>query len=191
MTAPHPRHTAITMGVAGAGLMLGHRLAYALDAPHAHERDEILRATGHAYLPYATRVALLAGAIGLVALFLARLTRREPGTAFGRDWARLAAVQTTAFVIMEVAERLLSGATLADLAHGPLLPIGVGAQLVLALIGATILRSTVRAADAVAQLDRSSAPPAPAARTVALARVALLRHSAMLPAGSRAPPPSP
>jgi hypothetical protein len=180
------------MGVAGAGLMLGHRLAYLLDAPQALARDEILRATGHAYLPYVTQVALLAGVIGLAALFLARLSRRERAEPFGREWARLAVVQSTAFVVMEVGERLASGATLADLAHGRLLPIGLGAQIALALIGAVVLRSTQRAADAVAQVVRASAPAASAlTRAPALAAVATPPRSAMLPAGSRAPPPSP
>lgn len=191
MMGTHPRRTVATVGVAGAGLVLGHWLAYALATPHAHAREELLRATGHGYLPYASQVALLAGALGLAALFLSRLARRESRGSFAGDVARLAAVQSAAYVTMEVGERWLSGASLHDLAHGPLLTIGLGVQLVMAVVGALVLRTTDRAAEAAESLGRSPAPPLPALVTAGPVVPAVApRRPAMRSTKSRAPPSS-
>jgi hypothetical protein len=190
MTGTHHRRITV-LGVAATGLVLGHWLAYALGTPPAHARDELLRATGHGYLPYATQVALLAGALGLAGLFLTRLTNGEARGSFVGDVSRLAAVQSAAFVTMEIGERLLSGASLHDLTHGPLLAIGLGVQLVLAIVGALILRLTERAAEGAESLGRSLAPPAPAlvAASACTSLVAPPRP-AMRTAPSRDPPSS-
>lgn len=182
-----------TLGVAGAGLVLGHWLAYAIGTPQAHVRDELLRSTGHGYLPYATQVALLAGAIGLVGLFLTRLTRREARGPFAGDVAKLAAVQSAAFVAMEVGERLLSGSSLHDLTHGPLLVIGLGVQLVLAVAGALTLRLTEHAVEVAESLRHAPAVPlAPSlVAGTALAQVVAPRRPAMRATASRAPPSLP
>ena len=188
MTGSHPRRIT-ALGVAATGLVLGHWLAYALGTPRAPARDELLRATGHAYLPYITQVALLAGALGLAALFLTRLTNREARGSFVGNVSKLATVQCTAFVTMEIGERLLSGAPLHDLTHGPLLAIGLGVQLVLAIVGALILRLTERAAEVAETLGRSLAPPAPTL-VAASACTSLLvpPRPAMHAAPSRDPP---
>lgn len=182
-----------TLGVAGAGLVLGHWLAYSIGMPQAHMRDELLRSTGHDYLPYATQVALLTGALGLVGLFFTRLTQREARGPFGADVAKLAAVQSAAFVAMEVGERLLSGSSLHDLTHGPLLVIGLGVQLVLAVAGALTLRLTEHAVEVAQSLRR--APVAPLASSLvagtACAQVVAPRRPAMRATASRAPPSLP
>ena len=182
-----------TLGVAMAGLALGHWLAYAIDAPHALARHELLRDTGHAYLSYATQIALLAGAIGLVGLFLSRLTRSERLGSFAGDAVRLAGVQSAAFLAMEIGERLLSDAPLHDLAHGPLLVIGTGVQLVMAVAGALALRLTERAAEAAESLGLvPPVPPAPSLVTdTPLAAAVLPMRPAMRAAASRAPPSLP
>ena len=160
MTAPQPHRTAARLGIAAAGLVLGHWLAYALAAPGAAERDELLHATGHGYLAFATQVSVLAGVLGLAGLFLARLHQRGGGGSFARDVVQLSAVQTGAFAAMEVAERLLSGAPLDDLVHGPLLAIGLAVQLLVATAGAASLRLTDRTAAAADDL-RTILPPLP------------------------------
>jgi hypothetical protein len=188
MTGPHDRRLVPALGVAGAGLLLGHWLAYALATPAA-ARDRVLDATGHGYLPYATQVAMLAGALGLACVFLSRLTRRGGGGSFARDAAVFLAVQAGAFVAMEVGERLLSGASLDDLTHGPLLAIGLGVQAVAAIAGAGLVRICERVAEAVeavAGSDRTLLPPAVAA--VPSAIFAPPRRRATGAAVSRAPP---
>src|SRR5688572_6825224 len=157
MSSAHPRHVTASLGVAGSGLLLGHWLAYALRTPDPSARAELLHTTGHSYLPYATQVALLAGVIGLIGLFLARLNSRERSGSFSGDLIRLAAAQSGAFLAMEVGERLLTGASLHDLTHGPLLAIGLGVQVVVAVAGALVLRLTERAAAAVEAVDRTIA----------------------------------
>ena len=191
MSGTHPRRTAATVGLASAGLVLGHRLAYAITAPHAPAREGWLRATGHGYMHDATQVALLAGVLGLLALFLSRLTRREGRGSFAGDVARLAAVQTTAFLAMEVGERWLSGASFHDLTHGQLLGTGLGLQLAMAVAGALVLRVTDRAAEAAEGLERSSGRPVPAplALVADTPGITSIRPPTR-PVGSRAPPSS-
>jgi hypothetical protein len=189
MKGTHPHRSVATVGVAGAGLVLGHWLAYAIGTPHAHARDELLHATGHGYLPYATQVALLAAALGLAALFLTRLTRREDRGRFVGDVARLAATQWAALVTMEVGERWISGVSLHELTHGALLAIGLAVQLVMAVVGALVLRATDRAAEAAETLGRSSAPPLPALVTAGPVGSAVApRRRATRSTESRAPP---
>jgi hypothetical protein len=192
MRGTHPRRAVATVGVAGAGLVLGHWVAYALGTPHAHARDELLDATGHGYLPYATQVALLAGAMGLVALFLARFSRREGRGSFGADAAVLAAVQSITFVTMEVGERLASGASLNDLAQGNLVAIGISVQVAMAVVGALVLRATDRFAEKADA--RSRVAPLPVPRPLAtMAAVPFVspRRPSMRAAASRAPPSLP
>ena len=190
MTAPHPRRTAAVMGIAAAGLALGHWAAYAIAAPGAHERDAMLHATGHGYLPYATQVALLAGALGLAVSFLARLTNRARRGSVARDAAALAMAQAAAFLAIEIGERLLAGASLHDLTHGPLLTIGLSVQLLVAAGGAAVLRLTDRAAEAAHGVRRLVASPLPPPITVAMPVAASspsLRPLLRRP-GSRGPP---
>jgi hypothetical protein len=190
MSGSHPRHVAATLGVAGAGLVLGHWLAYAFASPHATAHDEMLAATGHGYLPYATKVATLAGATAIVGLFAARLARRQ-GTprSFHSDLAGLAALQSVAFVAMEAGERLLTGASLHDLTHTPLLAIGLTVQIGLSVAGTLTLRLTVRAAEAIEPLSRSDVPPIRSLiTTLALRRLATPIRPLVLSTESRAPP---
>ncbi|HEY5905089.1 MAG TPA: hypothetical protein VIX39_04710, partial [Actinomycetota bacterium] len=151
--------------------------------------EELLHATGHGYLPYATQVALLAGAIGLVALFLARFSHRESRGSFVFDAAILAAVQSITFVALEVGERLASGASLHDLAQGNLLALGISVQVAMAVVGALVLRATDRFAE---EADaRSRVVPLPLPRplaTVAAVPFVAPRRPSMRAAASRAPP---
>lgn len=188
MTGPHGRRLVPALSVAGAGLLLGHSLAYALATPAA-TRDRVLDATGHGYLPYAMQVAMLAGALGLAGIFLSRLTRRGGGGSFTRDACVFLAVQSSAYVAIEVGERLLSGAPLDDLAHGPLLAIGLGVQVVVAIAGAGLVRISERVAEAVEAIDGSDAPfVPPAVAVVPSATFAPPRRRSTGSAVCRAPP---
>jgi hypothetical protein len=176
------------VGVAGAGLLIGHWLAYALVAPQARARDELLAATGHGYLPYATQVAMLAGTLGLAGLFLAGLTRSGARRSLAGDAGLLVAVQSTAYITMEVGERLVSGASLADLSHGPLLAIGLAVQVVVASAGAVLVRLTEGAADAAEAVVGSGARLSPPNLVAVPAHTVLPRRGAVRAAASRAPP---
>jgi hypothetical protein len=177
-----------TLGVAGAGLVLGHWLAYALAAPEHHARDRVLAETGHGYLPFVTQVALLGGAIALAGLFLTRMTSRIHRGSPARDAAALFAVQSGVFLAMEIGERLLSGASLHDLTHGPLLAIGLGVQAVVAIAGAILMRLTERAAEAAGTLARSGPTPARLIEAIPAVAVASPRRPEGRAPSSRAPP---
>ena len=190
MTAPHPRRTAATLGIAASGLTLGHWAAYAIATPGSHARQELLHATGHAYLPYATQVALLAGALGLAVSFLARLTNRGPRGSVVRDAAALAMAQSAAFLAIEIGERLLAGASLHDLTHGPLLTIGLSVQLLVAAGGAAVLRLTDRAAEAAhgVRSPVGSLLPPPITVDVPIAASSPSLRPLLRRPGSRGPP---
>jgi hypothetical protein len=179
------------MGLAAAGLAVGHWTAYAIATPVAHERDAVLHATGHGYLPFATQVAVLAGALGLAVLFLARLTTTRNRGSFARDAAALVMAQSGAYLAIEIGERLLAGASLHDLTHGSLLAIGLGVQVVVACGGAWLMHLTDWASEVATSLRSTVAhPPALFATAVALPGHAPARRVARTTA-SRGPPAFP
>jgi hypothetical protein len=156
-TEPRPRRGAV-IGVAAAGVFLGHRLTYLLVSPNQPARDALLHRTGHAYLSFASELASVAAIVGLAALVLGRLTRRGgPLAGAGELIARLAGFQVLAFVSVEVVERVASAAGLGDLSH--VLPVGVAVQLAVSLVAGLVLRLMVRGADrAAAVLGLATVP---------------------------------
>jgi hypothetical protein len=142
----HGRRTGTILGVAAGGLLVGHWLTYLLEVPDAHARAGVLAASGHGYLGMAAQISAIVAAACIAMVFLGRLTRRDPGLPFGSTATRLAVVQGSAFVAMEVLERLGAGAHLHDLTS--VLPVGLAAQALIAIAGTWVLRWVLRAADA-------------------------------------------
>ncbi len=140
-----------------AGLLLGHAISYLIAVPDPYHRDLVLQRTGHQYLPAAGEAALVLLLGGLASLLARAWTaRRERGApAFGSLAALLAVVQITAFVGQEVVERLVSHVPLHTLGHDHLLAIGIGVQLVVALVGAVALRWLARVSARIAEVVRS------------------------------------
>ena len=104
--------------LAVGGLLAGHTATSWLSGPHGTGPDL------HGYLETVGRLGVVAAVLGLAALVTGRLA--TPGDAIPSTAAlagRLAALQVTAFVLMEIGERLVTGAPLADLASG--LPVGM------------------------------------------------------------------
>jgi hypothetical protein len=178
------------IGVAAAGVLAGHRLAYLVVDPDPVVRDAVLHRTGHAYLSFASELASVVALVGLAALVLGRVMqpgRPAPGP---RELiTRLAGFQVLAFVSMEVIERVASAAGLGDLTQ--ILPAGVAIQLLLSVVTGLVLGLVVRCADrAVALLGRV---PLPASlRTVPGRSIAtsVIRIQAPLAAGTIRGPPS-
>jgi hypothetical protein len=127
-------------GIAVAGLVLGHLATYALLYPDPDHRVLVLSSTGHAYLPALADLACVFAAAAIAAVIGRAWGEREGGVA--ASFAGLAGVlaisQASAFVGQEVLERVVSGSPLHDLFSGPLLVLGVGAQVTLAMTGAAI-----------------------------------------------------
>jgi hypothetical protein len=160
---------------AAAGLVGGHLLNYVWLVPQTRARHAILAVTGHSYLPDGVVIGLAAALLAGTgtALLGAISPDRRPSL---RDAALcLAGLQTAGFLLLEVVERLLGGAPLSDLA-GPVLALGVPLQVVLALLGASVLVLIARMAR-VAMVRFSRGP-----RPIVVRRIRQLLPPARSPA---------
>ena len=139
--------------MAVAGLLAGHVLIYRIVAPGPLQRAALLQATGHGYLPAALALGMVLAALAAGGALLLGFRRGAGGDA-GRPgslalWILLPAVgQAAAFLVLEVLERVLAGAPLSSLL-GPLLPVGVGLQLIVGAAGGLVLAGLDRAGEAV------------------------------------------
>jgi hypothetical protein len=180
---------AIAVGVAAAGVLIGHWLTYGVESPNAAGRAQMLARTGHSYLHLANDVGLALGLTALVSLTISELSSPTEPRSFGWFASRLALVQTVTFGSMEVVERLVAHAPLATLLHGGLIVVGVLIQVAVAAAGAVLLRWLHRAAGTLRSLVGSArfAPPTPALTSVPDAPVRP-RRIAVRRVGARAPP---
>jgi hypothetical protein len=134
-------------GVAVAGAVIGHTLAYVLAVPHPGARLVLLATTGHTYWSTAIAVAVVCGlasvASSLIRQFRAGLlaARRPPERSLGRLAGRLAMLQVGIYLVQETLERVAVGASPGSLLQGRLLAVGLVAQLVVALALAVVLRA--------------------------------------------------
>jgi hypothetical protein len=167
------RDTALAALTAWTAMILGHLLAYVVAYPDDRTRHLHLALTGHAWMGLA--VASLAATIpALLVLQAIRATRDRPGGPV--SWLpRLVVAQAVGFVLVELVERHLS---LVEMATDPAVLLGLVAQVLVALVAATVLHAFGRAVVAVA--SRSRHPPIrdPRAR----------RLSHLIRARRRAPP---
>lgn len=138
------------VGIAGFGVALGHWVTYAVDVPDAHARAGVLAGTGHAYLPLATQLAVVAGIAASAIVLLGRLMGRDHGRTPWNTFARLAGFQVGTFISMEVLERVASGSSVIHLLHGTILPVGILVQVAIAGVGAALLWLLLRTVDAIA-----------------------------------------
>jgi hypothetical protein len=148
-------------GIAVAGLVLGHLATYALRYPDPEHRGLVLSSTGHAYLPALANLACVLAAAAAAAVVGRAWGGRERGTAatFAGLAGALAITQACAFTGQEILERVLTGSPLHNLISGPLLVLGVGAQVTLAAVGAAIAtwlrRTTQRVAATAPSVTRT------------------------------------
>ena len=147
------------LGLGAAGLIGGHALGYAVSVPDPYHRGALLEATGHGYLPSASRVALMLGIAAIVAGIASGYLHRPraSGLVFGRSAWRLVALQCAGFLGLEVAERLVAGAPLATLSL-PILVVGLVTQALVAVVVALLVVGLRR----LGELLRSGAVARPA-----------------------------
>jgi hypothetical protein len=185
-------------GVAVAGAVVGHMVAYVLAVPEPTVRVALLGATGHAYWTATIAAALVLGLASLAATLGRRFRagllagRPQPGEPLGRVAAQLAGFQVAIYLVQETLERLEAGIAPQALLDRRLLVTGVAVQTAIALVLAVLLTLTGRAAEAVGRaLRRPRRQLAPSGRTPVVDLVAV-RASRLLAAGlgSRAPPRS-
>jgi hypothetical protein len=182
-------------GVAVAGAVLGHMLAYLLAVPEPSARVALLGATGHAYWTAAIAAASVVGLASLASTLGRRFRvglgqgKSQPDQSIGRLAAQLAAFQIAIYMVQEVLERLEVGIPTAALLDGRLLTVGVVVQVAIAIGLAVLLAMAGRAAEAIGRVLRQSRFRSAAVRGRVVGLVAGW-PSRLLAAGlgSRAPP---
>ena len=182
-------------GVAVAGAVVGHMVAYVLAVPSPTVRVALLGATGHAYWTAAIAAATVLGLASLAETmrrrFRAGLLARhpQPGERVGRVAAQLAAFQIAIYLVQEALERLEAGIAPQALLDRRLLVTGVLVQTAIALVLAVLLTLAGRAAEAVGRAlrrpDRHRARTGPPLLALVAAWPSRLLAAGL---GSRAPP---
>jgi hypothetical protein len=158
-------------GMAVAGVVLGHWLAYLFAVPDSLVRAEILAASGHSYWLLAVKAAVVLGFVSLGTVFVRHLGAQSPGERAGSDRlvslaARLSFVQVLAFTAMEVTERVAAHAPVAEMFGHHLFVLGLAVQVVVAFGGALILLWFGRAAARLCAVLRPLSVSRPAAARV-------------------------
>jgi hypothetical protein len=184
-------------GVAVAGAVAGHMVAYVLAVPSPTVRVALLGATGHAYWTAAIAAASVLGLASLAATLRRRFRagllagRPQPGERLGRVAVQLAGFQIAIYLVQETLERLEAGIPPHALLDGRLLVTGVVVQAAIALVLAMLLTLAGRAAEAVGRALRPS-PRRLERAGLPLLDLVVAWPSRLLAAGkgSRAPPPS-
>lgn len=148
-------------GVAMAGVVLAHVLAYFMAAPHRYGREMLLRSGGHRHWAVVAALALGALVAGLI-WFTSQATRPDRVWSLGAraffvsTARRLVLLQVSGFVLLEASERVLFGAGFGQLLAEPVILIGIVLQVVSALGAAGLLVVLART------LDRFCCPSSPA-----------------------------
>lgn len=174
-----------------SGVVFAHALAYLAHAPDPSVRTALLETTGHSRFWLAGAVAFASVIAGVSGLFVERMrAARLRGTtdeAFSAVVVRLSGLQVLGFLLLEVAERLSVGGDAVGVLSEPVVLLGVLAQIIVAFVGAFIIKlvtvvalHVVSRADERAQTTRTAVPP-PSAPTL-LSRIACDTRS------SRGPP---
>lgn len=146
----------LSLGLAAAGGLAAHGLAYRLAEPHAGERERLLEKTGHGYLDLGLLVSLcvMLIVVGFAGRVLASAGRPGPPSL----WL-FALAPPIGFAFLEHAERLLHQDALLDTAFEPTFLVGLLLQVPFALAALLAARALLAAADAVAREIES--PPRP------------------------------
>jgi hypothetical protein len=152
-------------GMALGGVVAGHAIAYLAAIPSHATRHDVLAETGHGYWAVAVVVALAASLLATGSVAVRHARAGAAGRTCRRDLSRwlaprLAAVQLLLYLVAEATERVVAGVPLAELLHEGLLPWGLLAQLVVALLLTLLLGWLARAAELVGRL--LAGPPRPA-----------------------------
>jgi hypothetical protein len=184
-------------GVAVAGAVVGHMVAYVLAVPSPTVRVALLGATGHAYWTAAIAAASVLGLASLAATLRRRFragllaSRPQPSDRLGRVAGQLAGFQLAIYLVQETLERLEAGIPAHALLDGRLLVTGVVVQTAIALVLAVLLTLAGRAAEAVGRAlrrpDRHPERTAPPLLDLVAAWPSRLLAAGL---GSRAPPRS-
>jgi hypothetical protein len=175
ISAATERRAALCLGgVAAAGVVVAHVLAYALASPDASAHAELLEETGHELWPLTTAAATGAVAAALLGFVSERVQHAQRGFVservrraqrgsprarlFVHGAPRLALLQSLGFVALEALERLLSGGEVAHLLSEPAVVIGLLLQVGVAVAAVGLLAFLARTIEIL--IARRSPPSA-------------------------------
>jgi hypothetical protein len=181
-------------GMAAAGVVAGHWLAYLLAVPVSAERAHVLAASGHGYWSLAIKAAVVLAVLSLGTVLLRRLSGRllgdEPVSERpSRVALRLALLQVAAFTAMEATERLVAGAPVAGMFAHHVFVLGLALQILAAAAGALVLLWFGRFAERIAEiLARVRFPRRRPALAVPIRLATTPAHALRGAAGVRGPP---
>jgi hypothetical protein len=140
------------IGWAVVGFLAAHQGAYRLVYPDAHVHDAVLTANGHGWLSLASPAVVVALAVAIAAGLAGARRWRHRGVRF----AILAGVQIGAYVVIELGERVVSGADGRVLLHEVrdhgfwlTLLVGCALQVLTAWLGSAASRLVARAAERI------------------------------------------
>jgi hypothetical protein len=166
--------------IALTGVVAGHTCAYLVTTPVGRDRGALLSA-GHGYWEAATALAVVAAAVALAV----QVARPVVGQLRPRS---LAGLQVVLFTFMESCELLATGQPLDALASHRGFLIGIGLQVVVAVVLTRVFRLAVEAVAAVFGPSRQL-PRATARGTRLVIRTLDPRRKPLgRQCGSRAPP---
>jgi hypothetical protein len=147
----------LSVPFAAAGWLAAHSAAYLLAAPDAHDRAELLSATGHGYLKFAPLFAAC-GLVLLIAGLLACVAEGVRARAESQPPLSLFVVTPpVAFVLLEHVERLaVHGAVPYDAVLEETFLVGLALQLPFAAAALGLLRGLHRLGHALGRVLRWS-----------------------------------
>lgn len=169
--------------IAGAAMLGSHWLAYLLAAPDSHARAHLMEVTGHGYWPMAAGLAVAALVASLFGFVSHRLSADGISSSRARIFAhalpRTLVLQVGGFFALEVIERALVGhdVGIATLLESTFV-IGVGIQIVAALLTALLLVGVAYAVDRL--IARRSRPAS--TELISLPLVSLIASPTLIPA---------
>lgn len=153
--------------LAAGGVVVAHALSYVLVVPSPNHRHDLLAETGHAHLPVAELVvsalAVTAGVLAVAHGFRLGIRdgtgRRRP---FHREVALVTVLQSSAFVALELTERMAAGSN--GHSFGALLTFGLALQPLVATIAVILARLLAKLGEQLAELVAARRPAAPPGR---------------------------
>jgi hypothetical protein len=181
-------------GLAAAGVSVAHWLAYRVVTPHEHLREELLERTGHRYsnilfaLAFGVFAAVVAGAVAArVSAGRKRLLRPS----FGKIARRLSVWQMGGWIALELTERLVVAHHHSSIFTEPVLWIGLGVQLLVAVVSALLFVVLDRALGRIIELVRGLPDPPRARRSWPIVQAAPVRTARLGGAWRSRGPPHP
>ena len=169
-TGPRGSTRLLLGGMAAAGVVAAHLLAYLFAVPDPHHRAAVLESTGHHNWTYVSALAFGLLVAGLLKYIVGSFKRGAGSQAsYGSVAWKLVVLQLSGFVGIELLERASAAHSTLGLFSEPAIQLGLLLQVVVALAGAAVVLLLARAIRSV--LTRWVRPVATSSTTRSFPRV--------------------